>query len=1555
MRTTGEWRLWLLRRVAVLADVEASLIEADRTWSELGLASKELLVLAAEIEAEADGKVVSASLAWTHTTPNALAAHLGGDAGAAESWTARKPVSSEEPIALVGMACRFPGAEGGYREFWDLLIQGRDAITRVPDDRWRVPGQANGLDALAGVPRWAGQLGGSGAFDCGYFGIAPVEAARMNPQQGLLLEVAVDALTDAGLIRSQLSGRPVGVFVGASSHEFTNTAMRDLSKVDAWTSTGVSPAILANRVSHYFDLCGPSITIDTACSSSLVALDMACQSIRAGACEGALVAGVNLVPTPVGALAFSRAGAMAKDGRCKVFDASADGYVRSEGCGVVVLKRLSDAVADGSRIWGVIRGSATNSDGRSNGLLSPRASAQAAVIRAALDHGDVSPGSVRYVECHGTGTALGDPIEISGLIEGYGGSTRGPLLVGSVKSNIGHLEAAAGMAGLIKILLALAHRTIPPSIHYRTPNPQIEFGPTQVVARPTPWERDDGPRRAGLSGFGFGGSNAHVIVEEPPVGNSDEDPVWLFAGQASRWPGMARELLEEPVFGDAVRRVDTVIRAELGFSVHTLLASRSLPVGVRQVQPTLFAIQFALAELWRSRGQQPTYVVGHSMGEVAAAVVAGMISPEDGARIISLRARLLDQVSRSSSMALVRASPEEVRQLMGVGERVWIAGRNSASRTIIAGERDALDSFLNRCTGCGVASHRIDVDVASHCPVVDPILAEFEQGLAFLSTSDATIPMISTVRGSHPSAGGSHWIANLRQPVDFEKAVGEALALGVTAFCELSPEPALLDAVAEVARNRRVTLRAGLRRGRPDDLPNGRLWRRDPQSADLETPLTPAPLPGAGPVWPRAALMVPADLPVQLWRSVLDPAIPPGRWHTTRGLQVAPAAGLLGSLLQGAGGHQLEHVSFDALLAADKRREVLTVWHNGHVVLTASGGDLEEAIVIARADSSASADMTDQAIPTILDWMPPEDPTWRDNFESVGRQEGWVAVRVCLDGEEESRRNALREAASLLPSLDQDQQVMPRSITWVVESDHPPRSGTATVAARRTGAGEWDAWAWDVTGHQVLAWRGLSAIRFTDDAAGAMHAALHWTPTGLDTPYSELWEVNPAHLPSDPLAAAGALVLEARDRLAALPSEGRLAIVTRGVRTLVDGGAAQAALWGLSGVIEAEAGDRWAGIIDTDDSGAQPHALTVGEFVPLPGSPLLHFGPQDAVLVTGAFGGIGRVLCEHLVASGARALVLVTRGQGTTDSQDTRAGLVERLRSTGALVWVANIDLREAGAMAEWLASWRRVAQQDISLVVHAAGVAVDSPLADVTAEELDATLWVKAGPVQELTDACPHSRRVLFSSASSLAGVPGQASYAAANALADALARAAGGWSVVNWGPWRGLGLASGERGRLAIDAVRRAGWSELEPAAAQSAFDWAASTPRPASVVVGCHISKRPAEGTDWSVRDADARQLLITTLAASQLGIEPQRLDPDRPLAEYGLDSIMALRLRQSLEEAVGAQLSSSFLWNHPTVRSITTGLSVHAPRTGDAPEPGPQSVGGFEALLSGIEER
>jgi acyl transferase domain-containing protein/acyl carrier protein len=837
--------------------------------------------------------------------------------------------AQKEPIAIVGMGCRFPGGADDPGAFFRLLRDGVDAVTEVPPERWDrdawydpdpdAPGKA--------YTRCGAFLRGVDLFDAPFFGISPREAARMDPQQRLLLEVSWEALEDACIAPDRLAGSQSGVFIGAMTRDYAHLSSNlvEPDGIDAYTGTGVEDCFAAGRISHALGLQGPSMTVETACSSALVAVHLGCQSLRAGECSVVLAGGVNLILSPMMHVITSKVRALSPDGRCKTFDAAADGYGRGEGCGVVVLKRLGDALRDGDRVLALIRGSAVNHDGPSGGLTVPNGRAQQQLLRDALASAGVMGSQVSYVEAHGTGTPLGDPIEMRalGATLGAGRSPEERLWVGSVKTNLGHLEAAAGVAGLMKVVLSLEHEEIPPHLHLEKLNPHISLDEARVAipTERTPWPAGARPRIAGVSSFGVSGTNAHVVLEEGPrlfgveprserpvhlvclsarsaaslralsermaahlgrhpeqrlgdvcfsantgrarfghrlsvVGRTAEEMrqrltcaaqerevrgvfrgqcepgrgakvAFLFTGQGAQYAGMGRELYEtQPVFRRTLEQCDEQLRPYLGQSLLTVLygegeQSAKLLDETAYTQPALFSLEVALASVWRSWGVEPALVLGHSVGEYAAACVAGMMRLSDGLRLVTERGRRMQELPAEGAMAAVLAGESQVRQALSPWpEQVEIAGLNSPEETMLTGGREAIEQALVRLSERGLRTRRIEVSHAFHSAQVEPMLEQFEQLASQVSYQRGTAVLVSNVSGGRIEAegglSGGYWRRQARGAVRFAQGMATLVEEGCELFVEVGPGTTLLGLGRQSVGLEVGTWAASLRKGRRD-------------------------------------------------------------------------------------------------------------------------------------------------------------------------------------------------------------------------------------------------------------------------------------------------------------------------------------------------------------------------------------------------------------------------------------------------------------------------------------------------------------------------------------------------------------------------------------------------------------------------------------------------------------------------------------------------------------------------------------------------------------------
>ena len=945
-----------------------------------------------------------------------------------DDLTARLEIAEKadvEPIAVVGMACRLPGGVSTPADYWQLLHDGVSGVIRVPEDRWDADAYFSEDHTRPGTicNREGGFLTSwrPDEFDAEFFGISPREAVAMDPQQRLLLEVSWEALENAGITPKAIRNTQTGIYVGLTTSDYywlsTDGGVRP-EDFDPYLPFGNASNFAAGRLSYFLGVHGPAVVLDTACSSSLVAIHLATQSLRRRETDLALAAGTNLILTPENSIACSRWGMLAPDGQCKTFDAAANGYVRSEGCGVIVLKRLSDAVRDGDSVLALVRGSAVNQDGPSSGQTVPSGPAQQAVLRAALASARLQPSEIDYIEAHGTGTALGDPIELDALSQVFGDREESaPLVLGSVKTNLGHLENSAGIAGFIKTVLSMNHGYIPPHLHFTglTPNAGAGASKFTIAADGMPWPAVDRPRRAGVSSFGVSGTNAHIVVEQAPtpelvaaqpepvistlvisgktparigpiaamladwmdgegadaaladvahtvnnyrgryrsfgtvsardraqavaglralaagepatgVVEPSEKPhgsgtVFLYSGQGSQWAGMGRQLLaDEPAFAAAVAELETDFVAQVGFSLRDVLLAGEPLVGIERIQPVLVGMQLALTALWRSYGVEPDAVIGHSMGEVTAAVVAGALSPADGLKVIATRSKLMSRLSGQGAMALLELGAAEAEKLVGQYPDVTVAVYAAPEQTVIAGPPEQVDAAIEVVDAQGLLARRVEVDVASHHPTVDPILAELKDALSDVKPMTPRIPLISTVGQSDaPKFDADYWVANLRNPVRFSQAVATAAEKHAT-FVEVSPHPLLSHAI-------NGSLESAKPRGGAQV--SGTLTRDNPETLTFHTQLATVRPPSAAAAHNADGTKRLIDLPPTPWQHVRYWAAP---FSSNR--QPASAHPLLGTHVELPSGR--EHV-FTADVGTDLLPYMLDHKVHGQPVMPGTG------------------------------------------------------------------------------------------------------------------------------------------------------------------------------------------------------------------------------------------------------------------------------------------------------------------------------------------------------------------------------------------------------------------------------------------------------------------------------------------------------------------------------------------------------------------------------------------------------------------------------------------
>ncbi|MGW4947942.1 type I polyketide synthase [Actinoplanes sp. NPDC004185] len=1693
---------------------------------------------------------------------------------------------SPEPIAIIGMSCRFAGGVTSPEQFWDLLRTGRDTIGRVPADRWQFYARQSSEHAAAvrDTPATGSFLDDIKGFDAEFFDITPREAALMDPQQRMVLELAWEALEHAGVPPRDLAGTDAAVFMGVGADDYGRRLLEDLPTIEAWTGIGGAYCAVANRVSYALDLRGPSVAVDTACSSSLVAIHLAAQALRAGECEVALAGGVLVMAAPGLSLVLDAAGATSPDGRSKSFDAAADGYGRGEGGGVVVLKRLRDAERDGDRVLAVVRGSAVRQDGRTNGIMAPDADAQMYLLRRAYAASGIDPATVDYVEAHGTGTRVGDPLEAAAMASVFGVGRRTPCLIGSVKPNIGHLEAGSGVAGVIKAVLALRHGTIPASLNVTRPNPAIDWDATnlRVATELTAWPDGPGPRRAGVSGFGYGGTIAHVILEQAPAaatvdaevdtnlyplsaatpqalaeqagrladrlaagdvslaaaghtlalrrshlperaavvaGDHDElitglrevaararsaltgqvlphagrGVVWVFSGHGSQWTGMARELTAtHPVFAAVIDRLEPVFAAELGVSLRALLAEdRTHPVDV--VQPMIFAVQVALGAAWRAAGVRPDAVIGHSVGEIAAAVTAGMLTPEEGARLVCRRSLLLRPVIGAGAMAMINIAPAEAQRRLGARDDVVVAIAASPGWTVVSGAPDAVAQLSEHWRADGFAVRMVNSDVAFHSPQMDPLLDKLAAAAHDLSPRPPRIRVYSTAMDDPRSAtarDGSYWARNLRDQVRLAGAVTAAAEDGYRLFVEISPHPVVAHSVDDTLTSLGISdayVGISLRRGRPE--------LRSLLTAAAELYCRGAEVDWAA-LWPRREL---ADLPGTAWQhkpywveeSAARPAVTthdpfthtllghrvtvrgtstvdswstvvdlnsrpyPGR-HPVRGVEIVPAAVLLETFLAAASARRawpdLTDVALRVPVSLAQRRDLQVSLQDGSLRLSsriAGGRDDDDdrgwlthttATVTTHAGLPGTAETVETAEELAPSYVVDRLATlgvaamgfaW--NVRSLRRGLDVLSAVVDLDGGSYGphRWTPILDAALSIASVIFPGPAvlrMPAHLGRITLAPTAPRAARITV--RRTAA--------ETVTVEITDAGGVPAARLDDLRYGRMEATeqdatlvytVGWRPAAVTAPQDQAAKPLVVLGPPSPLrsrlaTALGCPALEAPEHLTAPaavvvapppvaedaawllartaghPAVTRLWAITEGV---LEGRTAAApehgALWGLGRVIGGEQPGLWGGVIDIGadpaDAGALAEVLRTvrGEDVVavrggVTSVPRLRprvgpmartdqdCGPGATYLITGGLGVLGLEVARWLAGRGARRLVLTGR-QGLPPRERwhevsepgvrARVDAVVALERLGVTVQPLALDVADAAA-ARRLLDPSTLGLPPIRGVVHAAGVLDNRLLRDLDEASLRTVMRPKVSGARVLHELFPPGSVdffVLFSSAGQLLGLPGQASYAAANAYLDTLAahrRAAGdaGSLAIGWTSWRGLGMSTSSE---AIDLELAAhGTADITAAEAFDAWELLAGgddayaavlrvhppgpgeparTPLLRDLAAVAEVRTAPVRAdAPWALLGgAERHAALVDAVAhrvAEESGLSATDIDNHRPLTEMGLDSLMTTRVRHRLQQDFSVALPATLLWDQPTVDGIAAyagGLLPQAPGTAE----------------------
>ncbi|GAA4312774.1 hypothetical protein GCM10023086_33460 [Streptomyces venetus] len=1603
---------------AVLGHLSSDTVDSGRTFKELGFDSLTAVEFRDRV-AEATGLAhLPPTLIYNYPTPDGLVRFLRSELSGEKPTPDSVPsveAGHDEPIAIVGMGCRFPGDVRSPEDLWRLVSEGRDAISAFPTDRgWNTGELRDPENPEVRYAREGGFLYDAAAFDAGFFGISPREALAMDPQQRLVLETSWEALERAGIDPLSLRGSQVGVFAGAMAQDYGPQLGTPAEGAQGFVLTGNTASVISGRVAYTLGLEGPAVTVDTACSSSLAALHMARRSLQHGECTLALAGGVTVMATPGMFVEFAQQRGLAPDGRCKPFARSADGTSWSEGVGMLVLERLSDARRHGHRVLALVRGSAVNQDGASNGLTAPNGPSQERVIRQALADARLSPQDIDVVEAHGTGTKLGDPIEAQALVSTYGQgrSDDRPLWLGSVKSNIGHTQAAAGVAAVIKMVMALRNGRLPASLHIDEPTPHVDWssGSVALLTDSAPWPEGGRVRRAGISSFGISGTNVHTILEQAPdeapgaaghgentaepagvlpwplsaktpealrgqaaalrtclddredlapadvglslattrtafehravlIGGegrelrsaldalvrdtpsdkvvrgtavSGAETVFVFPGQGAQWAGMAVELVDSsPVFREWIHACDAALGAVVDWSLLDVL--RGAPGAptlerVDVVQPVLFAVMVSLARLWESHGVRPSAVIGHSQGEIAAACVAGGLSLEDAAKIVALRSQALTEISGLGGMVSVSLSAERVRRLPCWDERLDIAVINGPSSVVVSGEQRALEELLAACAAEGARAKQIPVSYAAHSAQVEAIRERLLEALREIEPRRGEVPFYSTVSGElldTRELDAEYWYRNLREPVQFERTMGTVLKKGHTLLVETSPHPVLAAGAQEA-----IETFGG------SGAVVGSLRRGDGGPERFLTSLAQAYVLGA-----------PVD-----WRTVFA----------------------------GSGAARVDLPTY--------------AFQHQRYWLTTPG---PEAAAVRRDDAEQRF------------WDVVERGDARELAAEVGLGEA-DSLRVVLPALSAWRRRQRERAAADSWSYRVAWQPLPQvpagvlSGRWIVVVpegiEHEQLTATVVEALGRSGAQAVPLAVPPGIDRRELAQRLRSMASEGPEPAGVL--ALPGPDTGPVVPSAS------AHRDA---------VLTLIQALGDAEMSARLWCVTQGAVTVGAGDQVtrpeQALIWGLGRVAAVEFPQRWGGLVDlppTTDSrvaGRLPAVLagpdgenqlalrSSGVFAcrllpapPRDTSGAGQWAPSGTVLVTGGTGALGGHAARWLARNGAEHVVLVSR------SGREAAGAVEleaELAGLGVRVDIVAGDVADRETLAGLLTALDADGTP-VRAVVHAAGAIESVPLGSLAPHAFSGVVRAKADAAQHLHDLTRDRHLdafVLFSSVSALWGSAGHGAYAAANAFLDGLAayrRAQGlvATSVV-WGPWDGGGMTSRDgldkalarqgirlmAPEQAIETLRHCALDETSPVVTDVAWEtffaaYSSTTPsrllaevpevrdtlraaQPQADAVGTAgtLAQRLAGLSPGKRREATTA--LARTQVATVLGHADENQVGDRsPFKELGVDSVIAVELRNRLQDHTGLSLPITVMFDHPSLEKLVDFLLATA---------------------------
>ena len=1517
-----------------------------------------------------------------------------------------------EPIAIIGLGCRFPGGIDSPEDFWELLLSGKDTIATIPESRW--DGQAYyspNYDEAGKIITTKGSFFAQvQESDPEFFGISPREAKNMDPQQHLLLEVCWEALEHANIIPESLAGSRTGVFIGICNQDFSLLSMsRDKTDIDAYMTTGMAHSVASGRLSYTLGLEGPCVAIDTACSSSLVSVHLACQSLRNLECDLAITGGVNLTLTPETSIDFSRNRMLSPDGKCKAFSSDANGFGRGEGCGLVVLKRLADVDVKRDRVLALIRGSAVNQDGSSSGLTAPNGPSQQRVIKQALKNANVSADQIDYVEAHGTGTSLGDPIEIGALAEIFSSvrTHEDPLKIGSVKTNVGHMEGAAGISGLLKVVLALQHKVLPAHLNCAEQNPHIPWDslPFQITHQRQEWLSTDKARFAGVSSFGFSGTNSHVILEQAPSSDQaiidsaslghrplqilnisarspqalsaqvrrfaqqiqhipDEDLtafclaasvhrthfehrlsivasskaecleklkqfsiqtpqhlalnkklnlngqapkiVWLFTGQGSQYPGMGKELFEtEVVFRDALQHCATYLDPILEQPLLTLIFDDQTGALNQTVntQPALFALEYALAQLWLSWGIKPDVVAGHSVGEYVAACVAGVFSLEDGLKLIATRARLMQQLKVTGGMMAVFAAAADVRFLLtklDTSGSLEIAGLNTAKETVVSGDVSAITDFQSTLNQAGIKYRELTVSHAFHSALMEPMLGEFLSFAETITFRPAKIPLLSNISGALAQdeiQTARYWRDHIRQPVQFTKITDHLLNDNIDIVMEIGPQPILLGMIGQSEHAQRLNLMPSLRKN-------------------------------------KGAVQAITENLSQLYLAGL--AID---WLSVYGVTTAPFVSL-------------------PTYAFQRQRH----WFNASQT-TAAKSSVPSFKMLELIQGGNVSDLR-------------EHLSQRSHFEE---KDDAVLNRICQVLIDEYQQSKQQTTQPLYRPIWQQQAALMATAATAPGSGHRlifVSNIEAVPAGALNGADTTNiyvvpAHSYDKKSETLWVIDGLSSNDYRKVIQDVHQTSTltsvvfmwpeDWNETSFHPTFGEQMLLNAAYVSRALTQLAIAIPLwflvKRSDVLAresfSTPFSSMLNGFARSLfleNPTIQGGVLE--------YDEASTPHIFAELVaNPTESHIQlsQHKKYVARLEPVAGVPFknLKIAEEATYLITGGTGSLGLQTARFLASKHASEVILLSRNIPSESAQQA----IQEIEALGTKVLFMPCDVSNASQVRqafEFLIKNKR----QIKGVVHAAGLATPIWCKDLTIEAMHSMFESKvqgAWNLHEQTKALDLDFFVLYSSISSVLGSAQLAHYSAANAFLDGLATHRRALNLpaisINWGPWESGGLVQSTAGSekvlnsgfltlapsealqhleqaLLLNhsqlAIVNANWPQLKNTYSvhhqQSLFDLLVRSVTPTESASAPLLLNQLREMPAWNRAEALSEYISQQVCALLEMS-DSSTLDTNRGFFDFGMDSLMAVSLRTRLEQQLGCKLVASTIFDFPSVERLT----------------------------------